>query len=198
MKKFTSIIFLSFLLSCGKSDLTSNKPKSILSEVEDVNNLSTNGSSISMISSDDSTSLKFTAVISTNSSYIRKVDIKFVSDGQSAGTFTQKLVATNLDLPLSKQLSSKIFTGSFTIENSDGIVVEKWDYVNGVQTNRYSYTPPVTSSFITPPGGGPKANECNFTTIHNCVARKIDEMGFFEYCSCLASAPGCYGVMWLV
>lgn len=138
-----------------------------------------------LIHYNDQIDLKASDVISTPSFVQRKVELILRNTNTVYKTFfIEVLSATGKDIKQSIQDNS--FSGSLVIKDENSIL-ERWSTVlspavqsNSVQTNVAAELP----------------MGCNVTNIHNCVARKIDDMNWVSYSFCLASAPACYAELW--
>lgn len=90
-------------------------------------------------------------------------------------------------------MNSKFFNGTLVIMNN-GKVIETWNIVNNVAN--YKSQPLQSQRTITTYLA--ETPSCTVSTVHDCVAYKINDMNAVEYLLCLGSAPGCYGGLWAI
>ena len=106
-------------------------------------------------------------------------------------TFILTATTNDVNTNIFKSLKNKTFSGNFTVQIGDRIILEGTTQ-NGLAGVLKRITPQVSSGI----SSKTETVDCSLTTVHNCVASKIDAMNWIEYVACLATAPECYGVLW--
>jgi hypothetical protein len=150
------------------------------------------------VKSGDSTILRFSTVPESTTTLVMAVDIMNARTHDIIETFVNRWVSNTASggQTVRYQLANRLFAGTHTIE-TEGQLEEYW-YRSSVNspTVRKSFTIiPKSISNVEKPVKEIK-KDCSFKGVHNCVANKIDEMGWIEYGACLFDAPTCYTVMW--
>lgn len=181
-KVFTKfIIALSFLLlvfSCQK-----NSSKVEIPQNEPL-----------LIKSSEMISIRASDVISTINSFKRKIEIINNIDKNVLQTFEISVISTNIQGDIYEALKNKTFSGTMEISSGSTKIISK-EFKQGKLIPKISKINDSNITYLANPDEE-LAPECSATTVHDCVASRINAMNWIDYGLCLASAPACYGGLW--